>query len=53
MNSQLVPAACIDGAGEPSGPHASVPSITTNAHRQKPFTGWIVTMSHEAAVSFP
>ncbi len=53
MYSQLVPAACVDGANEPSGLQASAPTINTSAHRQRAFTGRIVMKRSGDSVSFP
>jgi hypothetical protein len=53
MYSQLVPAAWVDGADDPSGLHASVAKINSNAHRRRAFTAWIVRKGGRDSVSFP
>jgi len=53
MYSQLVPAAWVDGADEPSGLHASVAKINSNAHLQSAFNASIVRKGGRDSVSFP
>ena len=53
MYSQLVPAARVDCADDPTGLHASDPRISTSAHLRRAFTDRIVGKRGCDSVSFP